>query len=85
MRLLLNAIDWLIYIIELAIFARILLSWIPISRDNPLVKLIYQLTEPILAPIRRLVEKSSIGSGMMFDFSPIIAILLIELVRRIIL
>ncbi|NLY43964.1 MAG: YggT family protein [Clostridiaceae bacterium] len=60
------------------IFARVIISWLPIDRDNPIVQFIYQVTEPVLAPVRNLISKSSMGGGLMIDFSPIIVWLLIE-------
>ncbi len=65
-------------VLNAAIIARILLSWIPVSRENRLlasiVELVHQLTEPILGPIRRLVP--SLGG---LDISPIIALILIRM------
>ncbi len=58
---------------SLLILARILMSWMQIDRYNPVVKLIFDITEPILAPIRRLLPQAG-----MFDFSPMVAILLME-------
>ncbi len=58
---------------SLLILARILMSWVQVDRDNAVVKLIFDLTEPILAPIRRFLP-----SAGMFDFSPMVAILLVE-------
>ena len=40
-------------VLDLAILARVLLSWVPVSRDNRLVLFILEITEPILGPIRR--------------------------------
>ena len=43
-----------ILVLIIAIFARVILTWFPTaSRYNPLVALIYQITEPILAPLRK--------------------------------
>lgn len=71
--------------IELVILVRVFLSWLPVPKDHRLVNLLYQVTEPILAPIRSLIERSSFGRNMMFDFSPIVAFLLIGLIRNIVL
>ena len=79
------AIIYLFKIIRYAIIASAIISWLPISRDNPLVRLLYQITEPILAPIRRLIERSSMGGGMMFDFSPIVAFLLLAVIENILI
>ncbi len=78
-----KAILWLLQILELAILARVIISWLPISRDNQFIKLIYQITEPMLAPIRGIIERSPLGRNMMVDFSPLIALLIIMFIRNI--
>ena len=82
--LLFNTIDWVVKIIEGALVIRVLLSWVPIPKNNVLVTLLYQVTEPILAPIRAIIEKSPIGRNMYVDFSPLIAFILLDLVRSIV-
>lgn len=77
------AIDWVLKVLEFAIFARVIISWLPISRENQIIRIIYQVTEPILGPIRGMLERSALGKNMMMDFSPIIAFILIMLVRNI--
>jgi YggT family protein len=63
----------------LLILARVIISFTRMSPyDNSLVRMVYELTEPILAPIRRILPPMS---GL--DFSPLIALLLLDLVRRI--
>ncbi|MCD7854031.1 MAG: YggT family protein [Clostridiales bacterium] len=70
----------------LLIVARCLLSWLPVNRSNKIVDLIYTLTEPVLAPIRRLFDRSPLGGyGMRIDFSPVIAVILIEIVCDVII
>ncbi len=67
-------------ILDYLILARVFLSWIPIGRSNPIIRFVYALTEPILAPIRNMLQKSPLGGpGMILDFSPIIAFFLIRL------
>lgn len=80
-----RTINILFTVIELAILARVILSWVPMQRQNRLVNTLYMVTEPILAPIRSLIERSAFGKNMMFDFSPIIAFLLLEFIRNIVL
>jgi len=70
----------LFYLLELAIVVRVLLSWINVSPDNPIAHLLAQITEPILGPLRGRLPL--IG---MFDLSPIVAILLLDLARRLLL
>ncbi|MBI4199445.1 MAG: YggT family protein [Chloroflexi bacterium] len=65
----------------IAIFARVLLSWFPnVPPSNPVVRLLYSVTEPILRPIRRVLPKF----GMM-DLSPMVAVLLVVVVQEIFL
>lgn len=64
----------------LAIFARVIMAWIPLRLPFGLNELVWSVTEPVLAPIRRYMP---IAGGM--DFSPLIALLLIQIVTSIIL
>lgn len=67
-------------ILSFAILLRCILSWLPLNRNNFFVRIVYSLTEPILAPVRRLIDKSPLGGGMMIDFSPVIAYFLLYFV-----
>lgn len=70
-------LDVILSIYLWVIIARAVVSWItPISR-HPIFYLLYQLTEPVLWRIRRLLPLR--GSGI--DFSPLIAILAIIFLR----
>lgn len=84
-RVVYDAIGFVLSFIEIAIFVRVIISWLPISRDNRLIYFLYQITEPILAPIRSLISRSAFGKNMMFDFSPIVAFLLIRAIRGILI
>ena len=70
--------------LTIAIFARIIFSWLPLDRDSRWVmnvcRLLHEITEPILAPIRRIVP--SVGG---LDLSPMIALIVIQMVRVILL
>jgi len=55
------------------IIAQAVLSWVNPDPYNPIVRFLYRVTEPVLAPIRRLLPTR----GMGIDFSPLIAILAI--------
>ncbi len=79
-----RAIDFVLIFIQYAIFARVIISWLPISKTNSFVRLLYQITEPVLSPLRKIIERSAIGRNMMFDFSPVLAFILIGLIRNIV-
>ena len=60
-------------VLSIAIIARALLSWFPDMQSSSLARLLYNVTEPILAPLRQIVPM--VGQ---FDVSPIVAILMIQ-------
>jgi YggT family protein len=65
-----------------AILIRVLLSWLPMANIridpyNPVVRLLYSVTDPILEPLRRY---TTIG---MIDLSPLVALLLLDFLRQI--
>jgi YggT family protein len=65
----------LLNVLSIAILIRVLLTWFPIDPSNPIVRILYDVTEPILAPLRKVIPR--IG---MFDLSPIAAMLLIQFI-----
>jgi YggT family protein len=70
-------ISYLLTFFELILLARVLLSWLPnLDRRNPIIQFIYDITEPILAPIRNALPQTA-----MIDFSPLIVILIIQVLR----
>jgi YggT family protein len=78
LRLLADFIDLFFYLLSLAILARVLLSWVRVSPYHPAVEFLYRITEPILAPLRRIIPPV----GMM-DISPIIAMLLLQIIQQV--
>ena len=63
-----------LYILIIAIVARALLSWFPISRGNPLIQLVHQITDPLIEPIRRIMPRTGV-----IDLSPMIVIVVLWL------
>ena len=78
MNLLADFVDLFFYLLSLAILARVLLSWVRVSPYHPAVELLYQITEPVLAPLRRVIPPV----GMM-DISPIIAMFLLRIIGQV--
>ncbi len=66
---------------NLLIFARVMLSWIPnLDPYNPLVRLLRQVTDPVLEPARRLIPTMG---GM--DMSPIVVFFGIIVLQRVLI
>ena len=80
MLLLFRSIRALINIIELLIFVRIILSFLNMGGGGLITRFVYEFTEPILGPARALINKTGLKTGM-FDFSPIIAIVILRIIE----
>lgn len=67
--------------INFMILIRIFLSWFNFKTDSIIVRLIMQLTDPVLEPFRKLAGRLGLNMGMI-DFSPIISILFLYYILR---
>jgi YggT family protein len=63
---------------SMVVFLAVVLSWFGLSEDNPIVRITRALTEPVLAPIRKVMP--DLGG---FDFSPMVLLLALQLLRRV--
>ena len=77
MAFLLTFLGLLLQILWLAILVRVILSWFPVDPSNPIIRIVWDVTEPILAPFRRVIPR--IG---MFDLSPLAAFLVISILAQ---
>jgi len=73
-------LNTLFKLLELAILLECIASWIPQIQGNKFISLIHNFTYPLLDPFRRLQDKFSPGLPM--DFSPIIALFVIDVLKR---
>lgn len=73
-------INILFYALWVAILGRVIISWLNLSPYNPIVVALYQITEPILAPIRRVLPQMG-----MIDLSPMVALIVMMIVQRVLL
>ena len=72
----LGVIGLLVNIYFFALLAMIILSWIAPGSGHPAVHLLYQVTEPVMAPLRKMLPPMG---GL--DFSPILMFILINVVQ----
>ncbi len=73
-------VNFVFWMLDIAILLRVLISWIQPDPYNPIVRVIYDITEPILAPLRRYVPP--LGG---VDLTPMVALILLDLLERVIL
>ncbi len=62
-------------VLTIAILLRVVVSWISPRPTNKLVIILYRVTEPFLAPLRRIIPRAG-----MLDFTPMVAIILLQLI-----
>jgi YggT family protein len=74
----LDLIFVLLKIYTWVIIAAALITWVSLDPRNPIVMILRQITEPVLAPARRLLPPWKTGG---LDFSPLIVIFAIWLVE----
>ena len=64
----------------LIVLGRVLMGWLDPSYSRPLGQFLYSITEPFLAPIRRVLPQAG-----MLDLSPLLALLVLSILIRLIL
>jgi YggT family protein len=79
MSLIVTLFTVLAYAYFVAIMVRVVFSWIGPNHSNPIYRISYDLTEPVLAPIRNLLP----GRGMGMDFSPMIVTFIIVILLQV--
>jgi YggT family protein len=62
---------------SMIVFAAVIVSWLNLSPDNPIVRVTRALTEPVLEPIRKILP--DLGG---IDLSPMVLLFGIQLLRR---
>jgi len=80
MSWLVSFVSLLFWALELAILIRVLLSWIRPNPYNPFVQAIYQITEPIMGPLRRIIPPLG-----MIDITPMVALIILQIIQEIVL
>ena len=77
MAFLIDFLRILCEVLSLAIIFRAILSWFSPRPTNILAVILNKVTEPLLAPLRRIIPR--VG---MLDFTPLVAIILLQLIAR---
>jgi YggT family protein len=72
-----NFLLFLVLALQVLILARVLLSWVDPTGRGRFSAFIIQMTEPILAPVRRALPRTG-----MFDLAPLIVILVLGVILR---
>ncbi len=74
-----QVVDLLFTLLELIVFARVMLSWLPISPWHPLSRWLRRIADPILRPFQRVLPSFS---GI--DFSPLLALAVLYVLQQVV-
>ena len=66
--------------LQMAMFARAILSWFPGTFDK-LEEFLYTVTEPFIEPVRQLLDRFEIGTGLPIDISFFITFILLSFIQ----
>ncbi|MBU3111826.1 YggT family protein [Clostridium lacusfryxellense] len=77
-----NLLNTIFNVLEFAILIEVVLSWVYANRSNQYTEILHKITNPLLQPGRKIQEKYF--GNTMIDFSPIIALVILMVLRRIV-
>lgn len=72
-----------IQVLMYMMLGRAILSWFVRDLSNPIVRFLYEVTEPMVSPIRNIMQKMGLTGGM-FDFSFLVTYLLLLLLSDVV-
>ena len=79
LAVLVNFINLFVFVFDIVLLARVVLSWFNPQLSGWIGRLLFDLTEPVLLPIRAVLPRSQA-----LDFSPLVAFLLLQLVSALV-
>lgn len=71
----------LITVMQFLMMGRAILSWIPLDDDNPIEEFLYTVTEPVIAPVRSVIEHFGWFEGLPIDMSFFITFILLSILE----
>ncbi|MBQ8641747.1 MAG: YggT family protein [Clostridia bacterium] len=70
--------------LELLMLGRAILSWFPMDEDNALMRFLHAMTEPVIYPVRVLLERLDLFQGLPIDMSFFFTFILISILSMMI-
>jgi len=68
-------------VLQFLMLARAIISWLPIEEDNPIVSFLYAVTEPVIMPVRTVLNRLGLFEGMPIDMSFFITFILLSVLE----
>ncbi|MBQ3637273.1 MAG: YggT family protein [Clostridia bacterium] len=73
----------LLIALQLLMLGRAILSWLPLEEENPVENFLFSLTEPVIAPVRALIDRFGWFEGLPIDMSFFITFILLSVLTAI--
>ena len=77
-----NGVWFLLELLILLMVGRAVLSWLPLDEDSAIFRFLYTVTEPLVVPVRMLLERFSFFRDSPLDISYAITMLLLFLLQE---
>ena len=74
-----NVFIYFLWFLIIAMIARALLSWFPQAQNNQFARIVHQITEPLVEPVRRYMPRTG-----MIDFSSMIVIIVLYIMINVV-
>ena len=68
-------------ILQLLMMFRAIMSWLPIDEDSNLSNFLYAMTEPVIYPVRLLLDRFDALNDLPIDISFIVAFILLSVIQ----
>ena len=74
-------VRFLIAAIQFLLLARAIISWLPFEEDHPIVSFLYAVTEPVIMPVRAVINRLGLFEGLPIDMSFLITFMLLSVLE----
>ena len=76
-----STVKCIIGVLQFLMIIRAILSWIPMDEDNRIDAFLYAVTEPVIMPVRALLDRFGLFEGMPIDMSFFITFVLLSIIK----
>lgn len=76
-----STVKCIIGVLQFLMIIRAILSWIPMDEDNRIDAFLYAVTEPVIMPVRTLLDRFGLFEGMPIDMSFFITFVLLSIIK----
>ncbi len=74
-------VRFIIIVLEMMMLGRAIVSWLPIDEDNPIVNFLYTVTEPVIMPVRSVINYFGLFEGFPIDMAFMMTFIILSIVE----